>query len=340
MQINNLFSQKASNRVIKSTNSVITVAILCILWAPVHAETDVPATQAQQYTAPSNLKGTVQLSSKPSSILNNPYQLLVSLAFGTKNVLGIQSYAQAYDYFCLQARDSSDANAQFAMGWMYSMGKGVEVNHDVAAIFFNMAAAQGHLDAKEWLEKKAGDAAKASLPTCMEKPLLTAVENTSAESFPDPNDLFYKHGPIYHMVKKHARTYEIDVDFAMAVIAVESGFNPKATSPKNAQGLMQLMPETQARFNVIDAYDAEQNIKGGLSYLRWLLAYFKGDVELVAAAYNAGEKNVVKYQGVPPFPETLEYIKRFSKYYKRKYHDYRQDLNIPYAPISRIRLTE
>ena len=133
------------------------------------------------------------------------------------------------------------------------------------------------------------------------------------------------------MVKKHAPSYDIDVDFAMAVIAVESGFNPKATSPKNAQGLMQLLPETQARFNVKDAYDPEENIKGGLSYLRWLLTYFKGDVELVAAAYNAGENNVLKYRGVPPFPETRDYVKRISVYYKKKFHFYQRDLGVSKA---------
>lgn len=285
------------------------------------------------------------LSTKPANTLVNPYSLLVSLAFGRKNELGITSYAQAHDYYCTQARDNTDVNAQFALGWLYSMGKGVEVNHDLAARFFSMAAAQGHKEAQTWLDKQQGDAEVASLPACMEKPLPVAATPTSvvAEQVPPAEeaadgvqtevvksgDLFYKRGPIYHMVKKHAPSYEIDVDFAMAVIAVESGFNPKATSPKNAQGLMQLMPETQVRFNVKDAYDPEENIKGGLSYLQWLISYFKGDVELVAAAYNAGENNVLKYRGVPPFPETRDYVKRITTYYKKKFHFYRSEHIIP-----------
>ena len=74
-----------------------------------------------------------------------------------------------------------------------------------------------------------------------------------------------------------------------------------ALSPKNAKGLMQLIPATAARFNVRNPYDPAQNIRGGIAYLSWLLAYFEGDVTLVAAAYNAGEGAVERYRGVPPY---------------------------------------
>ncbi|MFD1121746.1 transglycosylase SLT domain-containing protein [Methylophilus flavus] len=256
-------------------------------------------------------------SREQSKMQNEGYKqfikLQTSLASGTKNALGLSSYEQAYTDYCALAGEAHNPDAQFAMGWFYSTGKGVEVNHDIAARFFSLAAIQGHRDAREWLDKEPGNVALAKLPACMH-----SQENSAAQV------LYRKRGPVYQLVKKHAPTYGVDVDLAMAVIAVESGFNPKATSRKQAQGLMQLLPDTQARFHVKDAYDPEQNIKGGLSYLRWLIAYFKGDVELVAAAYNAGENAVQRHQGIPPYPETRNYVKRIAFYYKKKHHEVRQ----------------
>lgn len=241
-------------------------------------------------------------------------KLQVSLATGTKNSLGLSSYEQAHTHFCALASASPDPDAQFALGWFYSMGKGVPVNHDIAARLFSLAAIQGHRAAREWLDNSPGNPTLAVLPACLQQQGPSAAEV-----------LFRKRGPIYQLVKKHAPVYGVDVDFAMAVIAVESGFNPKATSRKKAQGLMQLLPDTQARFHVRDAYDPEQNIKGGLSYLRWLITHFKGDVELVAAAYNAGENAVQRHQGIPPYPETRDYVKRIGRYYKKKHHEVRRD---------------
>ena len=110
------------------------------------------------------------------------------------------------------------------------------------------------------------------------------------------------------LVRKLAPEYRISPQFALAIIRAESNFDPNARSPKNAQGLMQLIPETSARFNVKKPFDPVQNVRGGLAYLRWLLAYFKGDVTLVAAAYNAGEGTVERYGGVPPYAETRAYV--------------------------------
>jgi len=86
--------------------------------------------------------------------------------------------------------------------------------------------------------------------------------------------------------------------------------DPNAVSPKQAQGLMQLIPDTALRFKVRNAMDPAQNIRGGMAYLRWLMAYFEGDVALVAAAYNAGERAVERYRGVPPYAETRDYVRR------------------------------
>ena len=107
-----------------------------------------------------------------------------------------------------------------------------------------------------------------------------------------------------------ASVYNVSPDIIKAVIAVESEFDQWAVSSKGAQGLMQLMPFTARRFGVIDAFDARQNIFGGVQYLRFLLDLFSGDVPLALAGYNAGENAVARYRGVPPYRETKSYVSR------------------------------
>lgn len=103
-----------------------------------------------------------------------------------------------------------------------------------------------------------------------------------------------------------------------AVIAVESKHNPRAQSTKGAYGLMQLMPETSRRFNVLDKNNPKQNILAGAKYLRELLKLFNGDLKLSLAAYNAGPAAVQKFGGkIPPYKETLNYVPRVLKYYKQ-----------------------
>jgi hypothetical protein len=107
-----------------------------------------------------------------------------------------------------------------------------------------------------------------------------------------------------------AAQHGVSVDLVRAVIQVESDFDHLAVSSKGAQGLMQLMPDTARRMGVNDAFDARQNIFGGVRYLRLMLDMFQGDVRLAAAAYNAGPNAVVRYGGVPPFRETRGYVQK------------------------------
>lgn len=115
---------------------------------------------------------------------------------------------------------------------------------------------------------------------------------------------------IADLIRRHAAHYDIDVRVALAIALAESNLNATAVSPKNAQGVMQLIPDTQERFGVTRPFDPESNIKGGLAYLKWLKARFDGDWLLIAAAYNAGEGAVDRYGGIPPYAETEAYVKR------------------------------
>ena len=137
------------------------------------------------------------------------------------------------------------------------------------------------------------------------------------------------------LVTQLAPHYGIEPRLALAVILIESNFDHLAHSVKDARGLMQLLPKTAARFNVRNPFDARDNVRGGLAYLRWLLAYYRGDVTLAAAAYNAGEKAVDRYRGVPPYPETQAYVQRVVQLFRSDYHPYDSRIVAPSAIVAR-----
>ncbi|HSG92239.1 MAG TPA: lytic transglycosylase domain-containing protein, partial [Methylotenera sp.] len=118
-------------------------------------------------------------------------------------------------------------------------------------------------------------------------------------------------------VKQLATKYQIDPALVRAVIHAESAFKVNALSNKGAQGLMQLMPGTARDMGVINAFNARQNIEGGVKYLAWLLESFNGDIKLATAAYNAGPGAVKRYKGIPPYAETEVYVERVGILYKR-----------------------
>lgn len=119
------------------------------------------------------------------------------------------------------------------------------------------------------------------------------------------------------MVSLAAKLHGLDPALLHAVVAVESGYNPKALSNKGAAGLMQLMPETARRYAVSDIWDPRQNLNGGASYLRDLLSLFNNNLSLALAAYNAGEGAVIQHGNrIPPFPETRGYVPRVLQHYR------------------------
>ncbi|NLT15595.1 MAG: lytic transglycosylase domain-containing protein [Clostridiales bacterium] len=130
------------------------------------------------------------------------------------------------------------------------------------------------------------------------------MEKTALESRIDLDTIF----------ARAAEKYGVSVDLLKAVAKAESNFNPDATSACGAMGIMQLMPGTATGLGVTDAYDPVQNIMGGAKFLSQLLKRFDGNTTLAVAAYNAGPNNVIKYDGIPPFKETQNYVRKVLGY--------------------------
>lgn len=244
---------------------------------------------------------------------------------------------RAVALYCEAAR-LGNAESQFDLGWMYANGRGVPRDDRVAAFFFAAAAEQGVSQARRMLEQ-VGSADNVT-PACMREPaaplasLTPLAQAAIAAPFPIRSPA---PKALVEMVKKIAPGYRIEPQLALAIIQVESNFDPMALSPKNAKGLMQLIPDTAARFRVINAYDPQQNIRGGMAYLRWLLAYFEGDLTLVAAAYNAGERAVDRYGGVPPYAETRAYVRRVLQATGSAVHPFDAQVTAPSPRLSILR---
>ena len=252
-------------------------------------------------------------------------------------------YWQAAVIYCEASRLGS-TEAQYRLGMLYAFGKGVPENRAFAASLFSMASHQGHRKAFDMLETI--NFTSQQLPACVTSETLPDKRPPPVfepAEHPAPIDLYLESLPsnkswIIDLASKISDWYDIDPKFVLSIITVESNFETKARSPKSAMGLMQLIPATAERFNVKNAFDASQNIKGGIRYLRWLFSYYRGDIELVTAAYNAGEKAVDRYLGVPPYPETREYVKRLKKLYRKSTHPYDEKITEP-SPLLMKRAT-
>ena len=124
--------------------------------------------------------------------------------------------------------------------------------------------------------------------------------------------------PMNEVINAVSSRHHLDPDLINSVIHAESGFNPRAVSPKGAQGLMQLMPQTASRLGVINSFDPGDNLEGGTRYLRQLLERYNFDLIKALAAYNAGPQRVEQYHGVPPYYETQAYVARIIRDFNRK----------------------
>lgn len=229
--------------------------------------------------------------------------------------------ARAAELYC-EAAGGGDAEAQYSLGWMYANGRGIPRDDAAAAYFFALAARQGHEQAQRML-RYVGEPS-AQMPDC----LGGVNPQAYAEATPQQRKLI-------DLVRRLAPEYGISPRLALAVARTESALNPGAVSPRNAQGLMQLIPETSERFNVKKPFDPEQNVRGGLAYLRWLLAYYEGNVPLTLAAYNAGEGAVNRYRGIPPYAETRDYVTRIMQSFKKEAHPFNAAITEPSPELAR-----
>ena len=248
---------------------------------------------------------------------------------------------KANQLFCRAAKYGS-GDGMFNLGWVYANGRGVTRDDAVAAVLFKKAAERGHEHASRLLNVVHATQEKTdvALPACMLPGTLPVAQ--ALPRLPIVDDLADSQIPlapkeIMQLVQRLAPQYEVDSNLVLALISVESAFNPQALSPARAQGLMQLIPETAERFGVKRPFNPDENVKGGLAYLRWLLAYFEGDVALVLAAYNAGEGAVEKHRGVPPYNETRDYVKKITGMYRRLTHPFNPTVVSPSPIISLIK---
>jgi soluble lytic murein transglycosylase-like protein len=118
-------------------------------------------------------------------------------------------------------------------------------------------------------------------------------------------------------IERYSRKFQIDPNLVKAIIRAESCYDRYAVSRVGAKGLMQLMPQTAMKMGVENIFDAEENIQGGIRYFSQMLSEFENDLRIALAAYNAGPEAVKKYSGIPPYEETIEYVKRVMGYYQQ-----------------------
>lgn len=263
---------------------------------------------------------------------------------------------QAAQLYCRAAR-YGDAESQYSLAWMLTNSRGIERDEAQAAHLFAAAAEQGHPQAQNMAAKLGTPLGPP--PVCLQPPEADAVAKAPPAALPPrtmvrpgqrpplgvmpgalPPPPPPAHAPeaIVRFVQLVAPEYQLQPHLVLAVMEKESNFDPLAVSPKNAQGLMQLIPDTAARFKVRRITDPTQNIRGGMAYLRWLMAYFEGDVSMVLAAYNAGERAVERYRGVPPYAETRMYVRRIiASINGQRTHPFDPSVTAPSGMLAQLR---
>ena len=247
---------------------------------------------------------------------------LMELASQYEHAIGYRrDYGRARQLYCAAAR-LGYLPAQTRLAWMYATGLGAPRDTDLAAAWMEVVAANGDLKARKFLAF-VGEPGVTRKPRCTYESRFDAY---AVATIPGKdwdagvNIASPERKQIAAWVRALAPDYGLDPNLILAIIQTESNFNPRARSPANAQGLMQLIPATAARFGVRDRTNPVQNLHGGMAYMRWLLSFFQGDLKLSLAGYNAGEHAVEKYLGVPPYRETQNYIRKVMRAYGRDSH--------------------
>jgi len=284
---------------------------LGLLASAVQAQSPAPALRLEdlpRYTPPPQEQGTVV----PEQVLRWREEA-IALEHGEH---GLRDPERAAQLYCRAAR-FGDAESQFNLAWMLTNSRGILRDEAQAAHLFAAAAEQGMPQAQNMMARLGeplGPPPPCLRPPDGDPPPLAAktapAKGAKPAERPWPAPPAHAPEVIVRFVNLVAPEYQLAPALVLAIVATESNFNPNAVSPKNAQGLMQLIPDTAKRFGVRNLMDPTQNLRGGMAYLRWLLAYYEGDISLAAAAYNAGEGAVNRYRGIPPYAETRMYVRK------------------------------
>lgn len=216
-----------------------------------------------------------------------------------------KNLAQAIALYC-DAATMGSPEGFFRVGRLLATAPAGQRNQRLANAYLALAASLGSQDALKYHDPAEGNAelgSECAPPADAAETQAFNVDAYLSRQSPTKQE-------IARLIRRVAPRYDVDPRLALAIAMTESNLNANAVSPKNAQGVMQLIPATQERFGVTRPFDAEQNIKGAMAYLRWLDKRFAGNWELVAAAYNAGEGSVDRYRGIPPYAETQQYVRR------------------------------
>ena len=175
--------------------------------------------------------------------------------------------------------------------------------------------------------------------------VIYSVDGTASRQAPGLSQRRPAPEELVRMIEGAAREHRVDPLLVTAVIEVESAYDRRAVSPKGAQGLMQLMPETARELGVRNAFDAAENVQGGTRYLRQMIDRFDGSLELALASYNAGPEAVERYGGVPPYEETENYVRRVFRAWGREASEWpvwsdngRRSVRVEKAPGGQLRI--
>jgi soluble lytic murein transglycosylase-like protein len=269
----------------------------------------------------------------------DPLQLM-TLASSYENADGVvRDYARARQLYCAAAR-IGHAPAQVRLAWMFANGVGTPRDIELAGAWLRVAAASGDMSARNFLAyldyPQRGRQPRCTFESRFDRYAIETITSPpsasgaarragSTPSWPAGKGAggdvaIPTRQEIESWVRQLAPEYGLDPNLVLAIIRAESDFNPRAVSHRNAWGLMQLIPDTAARFGVEDITHPVQNLHGGMAYIRWLLAYFRGDLQLALAGYNAGEGAVEKYRGIPPYRETRHYVRKVMRAYGKDSH--------------------
>ncbi|CAK0772242.1 soluble lytic murein transglycosylase [Azospirillaceae bacterium] len=219
-----------------------------------------------------------------------------------------------------RAAESGVADAAYRVARRYLFGVGVNRDRRMGVAWMRVAANRGHREAKR--------------VTLLVPEMWGRLRPWCRPGGAPARAIVAPPAEILKIVHDMSPKYGLDPNLVLAVIQVESAYRTNAVSPKEAAGLMQLIPATAERFGVHNVFDPAENIRGGMKYLRWLLAYFQGDVTLALAGYNAGEGAVDRHGGVPPFTETQSYVRLIHGLYQHPTHPYDSSVVNP-SPLVR-----